>query len=83
MFLKQISIIFVSMDIGNNELIHFRITKVLSTILNKISFDTGMSKQDIIRHMIIDRISEKYDIDLLMNPNEIKNKILNHDKINS
>lgn len=83
MFLKQISIIFVSMDIGNNELIHFRITKILSTILNKISFDTGMSKQDIIRHMIIDRISEKYDIDLLMNPNEIKNKILNHDKINS
>ena len=65
---------------GNNELIHFRITKVLSTILNKISFDTGMSKQDIIRQMIIDRISEKYDIDLLMNPNEIKNKILDHDK---
>ena len=71
------------MDIGNNELIHFRITKVLSTILNKISFDTGMSKQDIIRQMIIDRISEKYNIDLLMSPNEIKNKILNHDKINS
>jgi predicted DNA-binding protein len=67
---------------GNNELIHFRITKVLSTILNKISFDTGMSKQDIIRQMIIDRISEKYDIDLLMNPNEIKNKILDHDKKN-
>ena len=39
-----------------------------------------MSKQDIIRHMIIDRISEKYDIDLLMSPNEIKNKILDHDK---
>ena len=83
MVLTQISIIFVSMDIGNNELIHFRITKVLSTILNKISFDTGMSKQDIIRQMIIDRISEKYNIDLLMSPNEIKNKILNHDKINS
>ena len=65
---------------GENEYIHFRITKVLSTILNKISFDTGMSKQDIIRHMIIDRISEKYDIDLLMSPNEIKNKILDHDK---
>jgi len=68
---------------AENEYIHFRITKVLSTILNKISFDTGMSKQDIIRHMIIDRISEKYNIDLLMSPNEIKNKILNHDKINS
>lgn len=68
---------------SENEYIHFRITKVLSTILNKISFDTGMSKQDIIRHMIIDRISEKYNIDLLMSPNEIKNKILNHDKINS
>ena len=79
MVIKQISIIFVSMS-GNNELIHFRITKVLSTILNKISFDTGMSKQDIIRQMIIDRISEKYDIDLLMSPNEIKNKILDHDK---
>ena len=68
---------------AENEYIHFRITKVLSTILNKISFDTGMSKQDIIRQMIIDRISEKYNIDLLMSPNEIKNKILNHDKINS
>lgn len=74
--------IFVPMS-AENEYIHFRITKVLSTILNKISFDTGMSKQDIIRHMIIDRISEKYNIDLLMSPNEIKNKILNHDKINS
>ena len=68
---------------AENEYIHFRITKVLSTILNKISFDTGMSKQDIIRQMIIDRISEKYNIDLLMSPNEIQNKILNHDKINS
>jgi predicted DNA-binding protein len=63
-----------------NEYIHFRITKILSEILNKISFDTGMSKQDIIRQMIIDRISEKYDIDLLMDINEIKNKILTHEK---
>jgi hypothetical protein len=39
-----------------------------------------MSKQDIIRQMIIDRISEKYDIDLLMDINEIKNKILTHEK---
>lgn len=68
---------------GENEYIHFRITKVLSTILNKISFDTGMSKQDIIRQMIIDRIAQKYNIDLLMNANEIQNKILTHDKNNS
>jgi predicted DNA-binding protein len=68
------------MSNNNNELIHFRITKVLSEILNKISFDTGMSKQDVIRQMIIDRISEKYDVDLLMDVNEIKNKILNHEK---
>jgi len=65
---------------GENEYIHFRITKILSEILNKISFDTGMSKQDIIRQMIIDRISEKYDIDLLMDMNQIKNKILQNDK---
>jgi hypothetical protein len=65
---------------SENEYIHFRITKILSEILNKISFDTGMSKQDIIRQMIIDRISEKYDIDLLMDINEIKNKILTHEK---
>ena len=70
---------FVPMS-GENEYIHFRITKVLSEILNKISFDTGMSKQDIIRHMIIDRISQKYDIDLLMDMNEIKNKILQNEK---
>jgi hypothetical protein len=68
------------MSNGNNELIHFRITKVLSEILNKISFDTGMSKQDVIRQMIIDKISAKYDIDLLMDMNEIKNKILNNEK---
>jgi len=42
-----------------------------------------MSKQDIIRQMIIDRISEKYDVDLLMDINQIKNKILNHEKTNN
>jgi hypothetical protein len=71
------------MSNNNNELIHFRITKVLSEILNKISFDTGMSKQDVIRQMIIDKISAKYDVDLLMDVNEIKNKILNHEKTNT
>jgi len=70
------------MSNNNNELIHFRITKVLSEILNKISFDTGMSKQDVIRQMIIDKISAKYDVDLLMDVNEIKNKILQNDKKN-
>jgi hypothetical protein len=68
------------MSNNNNELIHFRITKVLSEILNKISFDTGMSKQDVIRQMIIDKISAKYDVDMLMDINEIKNKILQNDK---
>jgi hypothetical protein len=68
------------MSNNNNELIHFRVTKVLSEILNKISFDTGMSKQDVIRQMIIDKISAKYDIDLLMDINEIKQKILQNDK---
>lgn len=67
---------------SDNELIHFRITKVLSDILNKISFDTGMSKQDVIRQMIIDRIEQKYNIDLLMDINEIKNKILQNEKTN-
>lgn len=42
-----------------------------------------MSKQDIIRQMIIDRISEKYDVDLLMDVNQIKNKILNYEKTNT
>jgi hypothetical protein len=42
-----------------------------------------MSKQDIIRQMIIDRISEKYDVDLLMDVNQIKNKILNYEKTNN
>ena len=68
------------MSNNNNELIHFRITKVLSEILNKISFDTGMSKQDVIRQMIMEKISQKYNVDLLMDINEIKNKILNHEK---
>lgn len=67
---------------SDNELIHFRITKVLSDILNKISFDTGMSKQDVIRQMIIDRIEQKYNIDLLMDINEIRNKILQNEKTN-
>ena len=67
---------------NNNELIHFRITKILSDILNKISFDTGMSKQDVIRQMIMDRIAQKYDIDLLMDINEIKNKIQQNEKTN-
>jgi hypothetical protein len=67
---------------NNNELIHFRITKILSDVLNKISFDTGMSKQDVIRQMIMDRIAQKYDIDLLMDINEIKNKIQQNEKTN-
>lgn len=82
MYLSQNSIKFVSMRSSDNELIHFRITKVLSDILNKISFDTGMSKQDVIRQMIIDRIEQKYNIDLLMDINEIKNKILQNEKTN-
>lgn len=65
-----------------NEYIHFRIPPILSDILNKISFDTGMSKQDIIRHMIIERIEQKYNVDLLMDINEIKNKILQNEKTN-
>ena len=67
---------------NNNELIHFRITKILSDVLNKISFDTGISKQDVIRQMIMDRIAQRYDIDLLMDINEIKNKIQQNEKTN-
>lgn len=80
--MSQNGIKFVSMKSGDNELIHFRITKVISEILNKISFDTGMSKQDVIRQMILDRIQEKYDIDLLMDINEIRQKIINNEKTN-
>lgn len=57
--------------------IHFRISPVIHDIIAKISFDTGLSKQDVIRQMIINQITEKYNINLLMDMQQIKEKIQN------
>ena len=62
---------------AENEYIHFRIPKVMSEMLNKMSFDTGMSKQEIIRQMIYKAIEEKYKKNPILQIDEIQKQIIN------
>ena len=62
---------------AENEYIHFRIPKVMSEMLNKMSFDTGMSKQEIIRQMIYKAIEQKYQKNPITQIEEIQKQIIN------
>ena len=44
----------------NNELLHLRIPIALSDIINKMSFDTGMSKQEVCRLMLYSFIEMRF-----------------------
>jgi len=61
----------------SSEIIHFRIPKFLSEIINKISFDTGMSKQEIIRQMIYKAVEQKYQKNPITQIEEIQKQIIN------
>lgn len=69
---EQKSIIFVT---TMNDLIHLRLAASLHDIIIKISHESGMSKQDVIRQMIISQLETKYGDNLLMNIHEVKQQI--------
>lgn len=60
-----------------NEIIHLRIARSLYDIINKLSHETGLSKQDIIRQMIISQLETKYGDNLMINIKSVKNQIRN------
>lgn len=68
---------------AENEYIHFRIPRVMSEMLNKLSFDTGMSKQEIIRQMIYKAIEEKYNKNPITQIQEIQKQIIDETTSNS
>lgn len=65
-----------------NEIIHLRIANSLYDIINKISHESGLSKQDVVRQMIISQLETKYGDNLMMNINHVKNQIKNEYETN-
>jgi len=69
---EQKSIIFVT---SMNDLIHLRLAASLHDIIIKISHESGLSKQDVIRQMIISQLETKYGDNLMMNIQQVKQAI--------
>lgn len=60
-----------------NEIIHLRIARSLYDIINKLSHESGLSKQDVIRQMIISQLETKYGDNIMMNITQVKQQIKN------
>ena len=60
-----------------NEIIHLRIARSLYDIINKLSHESGLSKQDVIRQMIISQLETKYGDNIMMNISQVKQQIKN------
>jgi hypothetical protein len=58
-----------------NDIIHLRIARSLYDIINKLSHETGLSKQDVIRQMIISQLETKYGDNIMMNMKYVKTQI--------
>jgi hypothetical protein len=58
-----------------NDIIHLRIARSLYDIINKLSHETGLSKQDVIRQMIISQLETKYGDNIMMNMKDVKTQI--------
>lgn len=58
-----------------NEIIHLRIARSLYDIINKLSHESGLSKQDVIRQMIISQLETKYGDNIMMNITKVKQQI--------
>lgn len=69
-FLQQICHYMRTMDV-----IHLRLNSELHDLIIKISHESGMSKQDVIRQMIISQLEKKYGENLMLNIREVKNQI--------
>jgi len=57
------------------DVIHLRLNSELHDLIIKISHESGMSKQDVIRQMIISQLEKKYGENLMLNIREVKNQI--------
>lgn len=58
-----------------NDVIHLRIPQAINDILLKISHESGMSKQQVIRQMIISQLEQKYGNNIVMRIQEVKTQI--------
>lgn len=63
------------------DFIHLRISPVVHDHINKISFESGISKQAIIRQMINKCLTDIYGADVVLESNKI-NKQIHNEKIN-
>jgi len=73
---KQKSNKFVTTMRAESEIIHLRIPRNLSDILNKLAFDSGMSKQDILRYMVFKQLEVKFEVsNLILDIEKIKNQL--------
>ena len=64
-----------------DNVIHLRIPAVMLDKLNEESFATGISKQDLIRASIKSMLEKKYEKDLFMQPDQIKPKFNDNEKL--
>jgi hypothetical protein len=57
------------------DVIHLRLNSEIHDLIIKISHESGMSKQDVIRQMIISQLEKKYGENLMLNIRDVKNQI--------
>jgi len=57
------------------DVIHLRLNSEIHDLIIKINHESGMSKQDVIRQMIISQLEKKYGENLMLNIREVKNQI--------
>ena len=57
------------------DMVSLRLNSEIHDLIIKISHESGMSKQDVIRQMIISQLEKKYGENLMLNIREVKNQI--------
>ena len=57
------------------DMISLRINSEIHDLIIKISHETQMSKQEIIRQMILAQLSRKFGEDIMLNMQNVKQKI--------
>jgi hypothetical protein len=57
------------------DMVSLRLNSEIHDLIIKISHESGMSKQDVIRQMIISQLEKKYGENLMLNIRDVKNQI--------
>jgi len=57
--------------------IRLRISPAIHDLITKKSIESGLSKQDIIRTMIVKCLSDEYGENVILNANKIREQIIN------